>query len=159
MNHKKIIGNLHHIVLAVRDLEKAEEFFSKLFDIKFLHAGEFKEAGFKTIYGENNLEIISPTRPDSDVAKFISKKGEGLYAVAFEVSDAGKARAKAEEMGIRVVGDINPSDLSGDVQEGNFREIWLHPKDVFGVYLMLAQSNIDVSSQIAKQVGRERKEK
>jgi methylmalonyl-CoA/ethylmalonyl-CoA epimerase len=139
MVEEKIIGKLNHVVLAVKDLDQAEEFFSRLFDLKFEHVGELKGVGFKSIFCENNLEIISPTRPDSDVAKFISNKGEGIYAVGFKTPDAGSARAKAEAMGIRVVGDITGNDLSGDHQ-GDFREIWLHPKDVFGMYLMFTQS-------------------
>lgn len=77
----------------------------------------------------------------SDVAKFIDKRGEGLYAVGFKTPDAGKARAKAEEMGIRVVGDITDADLIDGKGHGRgMREIWLHPKDVFGVYALLTQS-------------------
>ncbi len=61
--------------------------------------------------GKASLEIITPIHPESDVAKFLSKKGERIYAVAFEVRDAGKAKKKAEAMGMRVVGDIRPKDL------------------------------------------------
>jgi methylmalonyl-CoA/ethylmalonyl-CoA epimerase len=140
MAEQKTIGRLNHVVLAVRDLDKAEAFFSRLFDVKFRSTGEHRDVGFRTIYCENNLEIISPTRPDSDVAKFIEKKGEGVYAVGFRVPDAGKARAKAEAMGIRVVGDMTPADMDGgDVPETDVREIWLHPKDCFGMYLILPQ--------------------
>ena len=52
-----------------------------------------------------------------------------------------KARAKAEKMGIRVVGDITKTDLPGKEGSRSMREIWLHPKDVFGAYTLLIQSN------------------
>jgi methylmalonyl-CoA/ethylmalonyl-CoA epimerase len=108
---------------------------------KFRKIGENKAVGFISVIGDNRLEILSPTRPDSDVAKFIDKRGEGLYAVGFKTPDAGKARAKAEKMGIRVVGDITNVDLVGGKGHGRgMREIWLHPKDVFGVYTLLTQS-------------------
>jgi methylmalonyl-CoA/ethylmalonyl-CoA epimerase len=108
---------------------------------KFRKIGENKAIGFISVIGDNRLEILSPTRPDSDVAKFINKRGEGLYAVGFKIPDAGKARAKAEEMGIRVVGDITDADLINGKGHGRgMREIWLHPKDVFGVYTLLTQS-------------------
>lgn len=72
--------------------------------------------------------------------KFIDKRGEGIYAVGFNTPDAGKARAKAESMGIRVVGDITEADLGGGIGHGRgMREIWLHPKDTFGVYVLLTQ--------------------
>jgi methylmalonyl-CoA/ethylmalonyl-CoA epimerase len=138
MSQEKVIGKLSHIVLAVKDLDKAKGFFSKLFQVEFTDVGEVPGVGFKSIVCENKLEIISPTRPDSDVAKYIEKKGEGVYAVAFKAPDAGKARAQAESMGIRIVGDINQDDFAG-VAHGEVREIWLHPKDTFGMYLMFSQ--------------------
>lgn len=140
MAEKKVIGKLNHVVLAVKDLEKAEAFFSKLFDVKFQLMGEHEGVGFKSIYAENDLELIAPTRQDSDVAKFIEKKGEGVYAVGFRVPDAGKAKEKAEAMGIRVVGDFSSADLvGGNITTTEGREIWLHPKDCFGMYLLLPQ--------------------
>ncbi len=138
MSQEKTIGGLSHVVLAVRDLDQAMKFFSKLFDVEFTDVGELPGVGFRSMVCENKLEIISPTRSDSDVARFIERKGEGVYAVAFKAPDAGKARERAESMGIRVVGDINQDDFEG-VAHGEVREIWLHPKDTFGMYLMFSQ--------------------
>lgn len=137
---ERLIGDLSHVVIAVKDIEKAQKFFSELTGAKFRKIGENKEVGFISVIGDNRLEILSPTRPDSDVAKFIDKRGEGIYAVGFNTPNAGKARAKAEEMGIRVVGDITEADLEGGLGHGRgMREIWLHPKDTFGVYVLLTQ--------------------
>jgi methylmalonyl-CoA/ethylmalonyl-CoA epimerase len=137
---ERLIGDLSHVVIAVKDTEKAQKFFSKFMGAKFRKIGENKEVGFISVIGDNRLEILSPTRPDSDVQKFIDKRGEGIYAVGFNTPDAGKARAKAEEMGIRVVGDITEADLGGGLGHGRgMREIWLHPKDTFGVYVLLTQ--------------------
>jgi methylmalonyl-CoA/ethylmalonyl-CoA epimerase len=141
MNEERLIGDLSHVVIAVKDIEKAQRFFSEFMGAKFRKIGENKAVGFISVIGDNRLEILSPTRPDSNVAKFIDKRGEGLYAVGFKTPDAGKARAKAEKMGIRVVGDITDADLVGGKGHGRgMREIWLHPKDVFGVYTLLTQS-------------------
>jgi methylmalonyl-CoA/ethylmalonyl-CoA epimerase len=141
VNKKRLIGDLSHVVIAVRDIEKAQRFFSEFMGTKFRKIGENETVGFISVIGDNRLEILSPTRQDSDVAKFIDKRGEGLYAVGFKTPDAGKARAKAEKMGIRVVGDITDVDLIGGKGHGQgMREIWLHPKDVFGVYTLLTQS-------------------
>ena len=137
---ERLIGDLSHVVIAVRDNEKTQKFFSEFTGAKFRKIGENKEVGFISVIGDNRLEILSPTRPDSDVQKFIDKRGEGIYALGFNTPDAGKARAKAEEMGIRVVGDITEADLGGGLGHGRgMREIWLHPKDTFGVYVLLTQ--------------------
>ncbi len=136
----RVIGDLSHVVIAVRDNEKAQKFFSEFTGAKFRKIGENKEVGFISVIGDNRLEILSPTRPDSDVAKFIDRRGEGIYAVGFNTPDAGKARVRAEQMGIRVVGDITEADLGGGMGHGRgMREIWLHPKDTFGVYILLTQ--------------------
>ena len=141
MKGESLIGDLSHVVIAVKDLEKAQKFFSELAGTKFRKIGEHKGVGFKSIIGDNRLEILSPTRPDSDVAKFIDKRGEGLYAVGFKTPDAGKARSRVEKMGIRVVGDITEADLADGKGHGRgMREIWLHPKDTLGVYILLTQS-------------------
>lgn len=141
MEGEPLIGDLNHVVMAVKDIEKAQKFFSEFTGTKFRKIGEHKAVGFKSVIGDNRLEILSPTRPDSDVAKFIDKRGEGLYAVGFKTPDAGKARAKAEKMGIRVVGDITEADLIDGKGHGRgMREIWLHPKDTFGMYILLTQS-------------------
>jgi methylmalonyl-CoA/ethylmalonyl-CoA epimerase len=108
---------------------------------KFRRIGENKAVSFISVIGDNRLEILSPTRPDSDVAKFINKRGEGLYAVGFKTPDAGKARAKVEGTGVRIVGDITDADIiNGKGHVRGMSEIWLHPKDVFGVHTLLTQS-------------------
>ncbi|MBL7119071.1 MAG: VOC family protein [Dehalococcoidia bacterium] len=137
MSNKKSIGNIDHVAVAVRSIEKAMPFFSELLGTEFVEIGTDPNVGFRSVMSTTGLELIEPTRPDSDIAKFIDKRGEGLYALAFTSHDADKARAQAEKMGVRVVGDFTAEDepIKG------LREIWLHPKDNFGVYLMLTAGN------------------
>jgi methylmalonyl-CoA/ethylmalonyl-CoA epimerase len=106
-------------------------------DTEFVDISVNEEEGARSAASSTGLELIAPPRSDSEVARFIDKRGEGLYALAFSVFDIGKARAKAEKMGIRVVGDVNVD--SGPAK--GLREIWLHPKDSLGVFLMFIQDN------------------
>lgn len=85
------------------------------------------------------VELLAPTRADSDLQKFLDKKGEGVYAVAFRAEDPDKAKANAAKMGIRIMGDFTAPDGMGPMD--GLREIWLHPKDCFGVYVMFTQGN------------------
>jgi len=134
---EKIIGNIDHIVIAVWSIEKAKPFFSELLDTDFIEVAVNEEVGYRSVMSPGGVELLEPTRQDSDVAKYLNKKGEGLYALAFAVADAGKAKARAEKMGVRVVGEVarDTGPLKG------LREIWLHPKDNFGVYVMFTQGN------------------
>ena len=137
MDKEKIIGNIDHIVIAVRSIEKAKSFFSKLLDTEFEEIDINEEVGFRNVMSPGGVELVEPTRPDSLLAKFIDQKGEGLYALAFTVRDIDEAQAKAEKMGIRIIGSVN----SDKEPVKGLREIWLHPKDNFGVLVMFAQDN------------------
>ncbi|MFC2034611.1 VOC family protein [Chloroflexota bacterium] len=138
MEKEKTIGNIDHVVIAVRSIEQAKPHFSEFLEVgEFIEIGTFEEAGLRSVMSPNGVELIEPIGPGSDVAKYLDRKGEGLYALAFRTQDAGKAKAKAEKMGIRVVGDIT---IDNGPAKG-LREIWLHPKDNLGTYIMLTQGN------------------
>ncbi|MFC2003378.1 VOC family protein [Chloroflexota bacterium] len=137
MQKEKIMGNVDHVVIAVRDMENAKRFFSELLDTEFVDIAVVEEVGLRNAMSPTGLELIEPTRPDGDVAKFIDRRGEGLYALAFSVLDVDKARAKVEKMGIRVVGGVQVDEGPGK----GIKEIWLHPKDNFGTYVLLTQGN------------------
>lgn len=65
------------------------------------------------LYEPRRDRDLEPIRPDADLQKLLDKRGEGVSAVAFTVQDAGKAKAKAEDKGIRVVGDVSVPDGMG----------------------------------------------
>ena len=137
MAKEKIIGNIDHVVIAVRSIEKAQPFFSELLSTEFEEILVNEELGIRSVMNPGGVELIESTRPDSNVGKFIDRKGEGLYALCFTVEDIDRAKAKAKEMGIRIVGEltIDKGPIKG------MREMWLRPQDNFGVYVMVAQGN------------------
>lgn len=144
MANKETVGNIDHIVFAVRDAKKAIQFFSELLDTEFfeqLTHEQTEETGFKSYMSPGGVEILEPSRSDSDLQNFLDKRGEGLYAIGFNVQNADKAKVKADKMGIRVVGDVNVPINAGPAGEFSVREIWLHPKDCFRVYVMFTQGN------------------
>ncbi|AGK60369.1 Lactoylglutathione lyase-related lyase [Archaeoglobus sulfaticallidus PM70-1] len=124
------VEKIDHVVVAVKDAEKAMRFFSELLGIEFDEIGEERNWKFKSYMSPEGLELLVPTSEDSETAKFIEKRGEGLFALSFKVSDAEKIAKKAEEMGIRIIGKIE--------REG-FKEIFLHPKDCFGIQILLTE--------------------
>ncbi|HDD36537.1 MAG TPA: methylmalonyl-CoA epimerase [Archaeoglobus veneficus] len=126
----KEVERIDHVVLAVKDADKAMKFFNELLGIEFDEIGEERNWKFKSFMSPEGLELLMPTSEDSETAKFIRKRGEGLFALSFKVKDAEKVAKKAEEMGIRIIGKIE--------REG-FKEIFLHPKDCFGVQILLTE--------------------
>ena len=137
MKKEKVVGNIDHIVIAVKNMQEAKSFFSELLDTEFIQVGVNEELGIRNVISPGGVELIEPIRPDSNIAKFIDKRGEGLFALAFTVSDIDRARAKAEKTGIRVVGSLS---LETGPLKG-LRQIWLHPKDSFGVQVIFTQGN------------------
>ena len=81
---------IEHIGIAVKNLEKSNALFEALFGESHYKIEEVKEEGVKTSFfksGPNKIELLEATTPESPIAKFIEKKGEGIHHIAFAVSD------------------------------------------------------------------------
>jgi methylmalonyl-CoA/ethylmalonyl-CoA epimerase len=131
------IQGIDHIVIAVKDLDKAVKFFSELLETEFEDLnGTLKEMGIRSKMSPEGIELISPTT-QNEVAKFLEQKGEGLYALSLRVKDAMQAANDAKKRGIRVIGGTKQDQLG--TRYFNFREILLHPKDVYSVLLLLTE--------------------
>ncbi len=127
---------IEHIGIAVKDMEKAEEVYTRL-----LGSGSYKREAvesegvitsfFKT--GPNKIELLESTRPDGPIAKAIEKRGEGIHHIAFEVADirAEMARLKAEGFTL-----LNEEPKRG---ADNKLVCFVHPKSANGVLVELCQ--------------------
>lgn len=132
------IQDIDHVVIAVKDIDKAVKFFSELLETNFEEInGTLKEMGVRSKISPEGIELISPTTTQNEVAKFLERKGEGLYALSLRVKDAMQAATDAREKGIRVIGATKQEQLG--TRYLNFKEILLHPKDAHGVLLLLTQ--------------------
>jgi len=123
-----VTEKIDRVVLAVKNLEKAKQFFEDLLNIKFDKVlVDEKNQMVKAIYSSIGLELVEPTSPNSAVAKFLEKRGEGLYAVVFKVSNLDSSTLKFKEKGIRSVGNL----------EIGLKEIIFHPKVSHGMMIIL----------------------
>jgi methylmalonyl-CoA epimerase len=81
---------LTHVGIAVRNLESSMKVFSMLFNATETHSEEVADQKVKAMFftiGEGGIELLEPTSPDSPVAKFIEKRGEGVHHLSLEVDD------------------------------------------------------------------------
>ncbi len=85
--------------------------------------------------GESRIELLEPTSPDSPVARFIEKKGEGIHHIAFQVDDVEEALAKAESQGLRLIDKSPRGGAHGT------RIAFLHPKSTGGVLMELCEES------------------
>ncbi len=127
---------IEHLGIAVKDLQAGNELYTKLLGVEPYKMEEVESEGVKTSFfqiGESKIELLEASNPNSPIAKFIEKRGEGIHHIAFEVEDieAEIERLKGEGM---VMIHESPKDGAD-----NKRIAFLHPKSTGGVLIELCQ--------------------
>src|SRR5690606_32436337 len=127
---------IEHIGIAVKDLEVSKKQFEKLFGAPHYKTEEVEGEGVKTslfMNGPNKIELLEATNPDSPIAKFIEKKGEGIHHIAFDVEDIVSEIARLKAEGFTVLNEIPKKGAD------NKLVAFLHPKTTNGVLIELCQ--------------------
>ena len=127
---------IEHIGIAVKDLEKAEEVYTRLLGTPSYKREAVESEGVITSFfqaGPNKIELLESTRPDGPIAKAIEKRGEGIHHIAFEVADI-----RAEMERLRAEGFIL---LNEEPKRGADNKLvcFVHPKSANGVLVELCQ--------------------
>ncbi|MEP1151134.1 MAG: methylmalonyl-CoA epimerase [Balneola sp.] len=129
--------HIDHIGIAVKDLEAAvkiyETILNKPCDKRELVESEKVETAFFNT-GQSKVELLGATTPDSVIAKYVEKKGEGLHHVAFEVDDIHAELDRLRKEGFNILNE-QPKDGAD-----NKLVAFIHPKDNNGVLIELCQS-------------------
>jgi len=127
---------IEHIGIAVTDINKSNELFSKIFGKENYKSEIVESEGVITSFfqiGENKIELVEAKNPDSPISKYLQKNREGMHHIAFEVEDIEKEMERLKKEGIRL---INDSPKKG---ADNKLICFLHPKDTNGVLIELCQ--------------------
>lgn len=127
---------IEHIGIAVKDLDVSNALFEKLFGAPAYKSEEVASEGVTTSFflnGPNRIELLAATNPDSPIAKFIEKKGEGIHHIAFDVEDIVVEIARLQKEGFVV---LNETPKKG---ADNKLVAFLHPKSTNGVLIELCQ--------------------
>jgi len=128
------VERVDHISIAVRDLEEAVRRWESMLGLKVANRYRDEEgeridvAQFRL--GETIVELVAPTSPDSEVQKFLDRRGEGLMLLSLRVDDVAQALGELREKGAPVI-DQEPRRF-GEVRFG-----FVHPKGFNGVLLEL----------------------
>lgn len=131
-----MIKKIEHIGIAVKDLEKSNELFRKLFGDEHYKIEAVGSEGVNTSFfklGETKIELLCATSPDSAIARFIEKKGEGIHHIALDVDDISKEMERLRTEGFELVNQ-QPKDGAD-----NKLICFLHPKSTNGVLVELCQ--------------------
>jgi methylmalonyl-CoA/ethylmalonyl-CoA epimerase len=144
------VKGIERIALAVPDLEAAQAFFETWFGAEFESEEIIEDMGIRYrpfTVGDGRMELLTPTRADSPVARFLQARGgPGVHHVTFEVEDLDAAVAELEARGGRIAFRHTYGD--GVAFEGyTWREAFIHPRDAFGVLIHLAEKKRVISKQ------------
>ena len=127
---------IEHIGIAVKDLEAANEVYTKLFGEAPYRTETVESEGVSTSFfktGESKVELLEATKEDSAIAKFIERKGEGIHHIAFAVSDIKAEMERMRNEGFIVLNDAPKKGAD------NKLVCFLHPKSTNGVLIELCQ--------------------
>lgn len=127
---------LDHIVHGVRDLDEVAKWWQEVFRVEPLFSEPLMEKyGVKDLYlnfGNAWVELMQPLEGEEGLTRFLERKGEGVFFIAFEVENLAMGLDHLKAKGVRLV------ELWGDAREEGL--VFLHPKDCNGVYICLVDS-------------------
>ena len=127
---------ISHLAIAVRDLEQQKQLYSQVLGLELVGEEEVADQGVRVAMfaiGESRIELLQPIGPDSPVARFLDKRGEGLHHVAYEVDDLESALQELREQDVRLI-DEHPRQGAG-----GHRIAFIHPRSTFGVLTELCE--------------------
>ena len=129
-----MIDKIHHIGIAVHNLDESLKFYRDILGLH-VHALDTVEdqgvrAALLTI-GESEIELLEPTRPDANMAKFLERKGEGLHHICFQTADVDGELEILKTKGVELVDQKSRVGLAGMI-------CFLHPKASRSVLVELA---------------------
>jgi methylmalonyl-CoA/ethylmalonyl-CoA epimerase len=136
VHNSSLMKHIEHIGIAVKNLEFSNELFTRL-----LGSAPYKQEGvesegvmtsfFQT--GQTKIELLEATNPDSPIAKFIEKKGEGIHHIAFEVEDIVAEMKRLKSEGFILLNEVPKKGAD------NKLVCFLHPKGTNSVLIELCQ--------------------
>jgi methylmalonyl-CoA epimerase len=124
---------IHHIAIAVADLDAALAFYRDALGVQVGARREVPAEGVEIAFlpmGEAELELLEALEPDNSIGRFLEKRGEGIHHVCLLVEDIEAAVARLEAAGARMTGEIRTNE------EGT-RYAFIHPKSAHGVLIEL----------------------
>jgi methylmalonyl-CoA epimerase len=126
---------IDHLGIAVVSLDKALIFYEQQLGISVSLRETVEKEKVKVAMlpaGESRIELLEATEPDSVIAKFIEKRGEGLHHVAVKVPDLASTIARLKQSGARLLNDPR-------IGAGGHLYVFVHPSSTCGVLLELIQ--------------------
>lgn len=129
------MSSIDHLGIAVRSLAEAKKFYERLgLRVMPEETVETEKVRLAMVpVGESRIELLEPTSPESPIAKFLNKRGEGLHHVALYVNDLSGTVERLKASGTRLISDDIKIGAGGHVY------VFVHPSSAGGVLLELVE--------------------
>jgi methylmalonyl-CoA epimerase len=127
---------IDHVAIAVHDLDAAVAHYHTTFGVDVAHRERVESDGVEEALikvGTSYIQLVCPTRPDSPVARFLERHGEGLHHVGYRVADCAAALQRVKDNGGTVIDDVPRPGSRGTTVA------FVHPKGGFGTLIELVQ--------------------
>jgi methylmalonyl-CoA epimerase len=131
-----LLVEIDHVAIAVHDLDAAIAWYERAFGATVEHRETVESDGVREALlrvGDSYIQLLTPTRDDSPVAKYLEKKGEGLHHVGYRVVDCAVALEAVKASGGRVIDEAPRPGSRGTTVA------FVHPKTSFGTLIELVQ--------------------
>lgn len=127
---------IDHVGIAVKSVDESLKFYRDILGLEFKGIEVLEDRGLKVAFlktGESKIELLESISKDSNIEKFIEKKGEGIHHLALKVDDVDDKIESMEELGTKFIGEAS-------IGAGGKKIVFIHPKSTNGVLMELCQS-------------------
>ena len=131
-----LLTEIDHVAIAVEDLEAAIAWYEAAFGATVEHREVVESDGVEEALlnvAESYVQLLTPTRDDSPVAKYLEKKGEGMHHIGYRVTDCAEALESLRAQGARLLDEVPRPGSRGTTVA------FVHPKSSFGTLIELVQ--------------------
>ncbi|MEZ4501221.1 MAG: methylmalonyl-CoA epimerase [Dehalococcoidia bacterium] len=141
-----MIDRVHHVGVVVHSADDALKFYRDIMGLEVTADQVVEEQGVRGVLlqvGENEIELLQPTREDTGVARYLESKGQILQHICFNTDDIRAELARLKAAGIQLVDEEPRNGLAGEVA-------FIHPRAMHGVLIELAQPPAGAHTSTAK---------
>lgn len=130
------LTEIDHVAIAVRDLDAAVDWYAATLGATVAHRETIESDGVEEALlkvADSYVQLLTPTRDDSPVAKFLDKKGEGMHHVGFRVTDCAEALEQMRAAGAQTIDEVPRPGSRGTTVA------FVHPRSAFGTLIELVE--------------------
>jgi methylmalonyl-CoA epimerase len=131
-----LLTEIDHVAIAVNDLEAAIAYYQDTYGCEVEHREVVEKDGVEEALlkvAQSYIQLLTPVRDDSTVAKYLERKGEGIHHVGYRVADVAAALDAVKAQGHKVLDEVPRPGSRGTTVA------FVHPKEAFGTLIELVQ--------------------